>query len=177
MGSVDEVGTFLALRREGAVNELVVDAHGALVGVRVGERLAVNGACLVVSRVVGARVFFRISDEVALHSSIADAAQGNPVNVERLKPEGGCFAGRIDNVGTVSGIRQEGEHVVYDVAVAGAVGLEAGDLVAVDGVALPVCRLTGLGFSARFHSRVRGTTNLASKRLGDAVNLEYVMPQ
>lgn len=144
-----------------------------------GDSVAVNGVCLtVVSRDRGA---FQadISPETARITTLGALRPGTLVNLERpLKADarlGGHFVqGHVDAVGTLTGLRHDGEchwiSVSYPAALAAYI-VHKGSI-AVDGISLTVAVLDGRSFDVQIVPFTWEHTNLKGSAERDAVNIE-----
>jgi len=144
-----------------------------------GDSVAVNGVCLtVVSR---DRDAFQadISPETARVTTLGALRPGTLVNLERpLKADarlGGHFVqGHVDAVGTLTGLRHDGEchwiSVSYPAALAAYI-VHKGSI-AVDGISLTVAVLDGLSFDVQIVPFTWEHTNLKGSAERDAVNIE-----
>lgn len=144
-----------------------------------GDSVAVNGVCLtVVSR---DRDAFQtdISPETARVTTLGSLRPGTLVNLERpLKADarlGGHFVqGHVDAVGSLTGLRHDGEchwmTVSYPAALAAYI-VHKGSI-AVDGISLTVAALDGLSFDVQIVPFTWEHTNLKGATGRDAVNIE-----
>jgi len=119
-------------------------------GVKRGESIAVNGACLTVARVVQGGFAVDVIETTLGRTLLGELARGRRVNLERaLRASdrlGGHFVeGHVDGVATVIRGERRGDAWVYDLRVPRAVrdlALPHG-AIAVDGVSLTVNDLPG----------------------------------
>ncbi|MFD2092403.1 riboflavin synthase [Blastococcus deserti] len=155
-GIVEEVGTVVVREDRSDAAVLRIRARRVLDGVALGDSIAVNGVCLTVTGVepdgTGGGVWSTdVMAETLARSSLADAAEGQPVNLERaVTPHtrlgGHLVQGHVDGVGRVLS-RRPGEHwEVVRIALPAALAryvVEKGS-VAVDGVSLTVSAVSDL---------------------------------
>jgi riboflavin synthase len=178
-GIVEAVGTVVAAEPAGRVLRLVVEAPAITHGLRVGDSVAVRGACLTATRVDGGRVHFEAVRETLERTALASLAPGSRVNLERAmradaRLDGHVVQGHVDGVGRVRELRREGEDVRLVVACGPEVAqhLVAKGSVAVDGVSLTVVGAGDEGFDVALIPHTLAATTLGELRPGDAVNLE-----
>ena len=117
--------------------------------------------------------------ETVRRTSLAELRKGSPVNLERAltlasRLGGHIVSGHIDGVGTVAGLRQEGNALLLTVAAAPALlrGIVEKGSVALDGISLTVAAVTEETFTVSLIPHTREVTNLRAKRTGSRLNIE-----
>lgn len=86
------------------------------------------------------------------------------------------FTGIIEEVGSVTALREEGNGVVFTLSVRSVLkGLELGESVAVDGVCLTVTSRSDAEFTVQAVATTLGRTTLGEYRVGRRVNLERAL--
>lgn len=149
-------------------------------GVRRGESIAVDGACLTVER--PGRGWFEVHVVATSldRTGFARYAAGRRVNLERAirageRLGGHLVQGHVDGMGAVIGVADRGDARLLDIAVPDAVGAVSIPLgsITVDGVSLTVNALPrpGVVQVSLIPETLRKTT-LDERRVGDAVHLE-----
>ncbi len=174
-GIVEELGTV----REASANRLVMGARTVLAGTKVGDSMAVSGACLTVVELTDDAFAVDLSAETLARTSLGSLAAGDPVDLERaLTPEsrmGGHFVqGHVDGVGTVATFGGTPEERVLTVEVPAALAryiVEKG-FVALDGISLTVTGVRDIAFSVAVIPYTFEHTVLRSRKAGDPVNIE-----
>ena len=174
-GIVEEVGT---VRRVGG-GTLSIDAEEILTDVRLGDSIAVNGVCLTVTSFDKNHFEADVMPETVRRTSLAELRRGSLVNLERAltlasRLGGHIVSGHIDGVGTVAGLRQEGNALLLTVAAAPALlrGIVEKGSVALDGISLTVAAVTEETFTVSLIPHTREVTNLRAKRAGSRLNIE-----
>jgi hypothetical protein len=121
-GLVEEVGRVSSIGK-GEMLRLSISAGRVSDGVRAGDSVCVNGACLTVGEVDGGTLTFFAMPETLRRTALGDLAVGSPVNLERAVSAGSRFGGHIvqghvDGVLGVRGarggaplLRAEGQHL------------------------------------------------------------------
>jgi riboflavin synthase alpha subunit len=150
-----------------------------LADVRLGESIAVNGACLTVSRVAPGVVGFDISPETLKKTTLGSAVKGGAVNLERAlrlsdRLGGHLMSGHVDAAGRIVALKGSGsgrEMAVLFPAELRRYLVPKGS-VAVEGVSLTIAALHGCRATLALVPHTLKSTNLAKKRVGDRVNLE-----
>ena len=178
-GIVETVGEVAALEPRGELTRVAIEAPAVVEGVRVGDSVALNGACLTVTAVSGSRLDFQAVKETLDLTSLGDLGVGSRINVERAmradgRLDGHIVQGHVDGTGTVRALERHGDDVRLYVDC----GPEVSDYlvpkgsVAVDGVSLTVVGARADGFDVALIPHTLAVTTLGEKRPRDRVNLE-----
>lgn len=178
-GIVEAVGRVRALRPQGAKAELVVEAPDIAAGVRIGDSVAVNGACLTVTAARDGALHFEAVQETLERTSLGRLAAGRAVNLERAlradgRLDGHLVQGHVDGVGRVRELRRAGDDVRLFVACEPAFAellVEKGS-VAIEGVSLTVVGVEAAGFDVALIPHTLAATTLGALEPGAALNLE-----
>ena len=147
--------------------------------VRVGDSVAVNGACLTVVGTRGGLLRFDVLNETVERTNLGTLQAGHLVNLERpLRAEGrldGHFVqGHVDATGCVRRWEKSGKDFVLEVSVPRRLMkfiVEKGSI-AIDGISLTVAGLGRDRIRVWIIPHTCQITNLASRQVGDLVNLE-----
>ena len=151
-------------------------------GLREGESVAVNGACLTV--VVARRREWEaeIGPETARVTSLGGLTSGSLVNLERAMRADGRFGGHlvlghVDGTGTIQAVRAEADFSWVTVGFPDQLAplLIPRGSIAVDGISLTVAAIGGSSFEVQVVPFTWAHTNLRGLRPGDRVNLECDM--
>jgi riboflavin synthase len=144
-----------------------------------GDSLAVNGVCLTVVTADADHVDCDVGPETARVTTLAGLRPDEPLNLERpVRPDGrfgGHFVqGHVDGTGRVARIRGDGDAHWLTVSFSAALApyLVPKGSIALDGISLTVAALTEGTFDIMIVPYTWEQTNLRSRRVGDAVNLE-----
>jgi riboflavin synthase len=178
-GIVEAVGRVRALRPQGAKAELVVEAPELAAGVRIGDSVAVNGACLTVTAARDGALHFEAVQETLDRTSLGRLAAGRGVNLERAlradgRLDGHLVQGHVDGVGRVRELRRAGDDVRLFVSCEPAFAellVEKGS-VAIEGVSLTVVGVEPAGFDVALIPHTLAATTLGALEPGAALNLE-----
>jgi riboflavin synthase len=178
-GIIEAVGTIAALEPRGSQVGVVVEAPKVVPGVRIGDSIAVNGACLTVTRIEGARLHFDAVRETLERTSLGDQCVGARVNVERAmradgRLDGHIVQGHVDGTGRVDALERAGDDVHFAVRCGPEIAryLVPKGSVAIDGVSLTVVGVSDTGFDVALIPHTLAETNLGDRKPGDRVNLE-----
>ena len=181
-GIVEDTGRLESLERRTAAWRLVVGAPGAVSRVGTGDSVAVNGCCLTVVGREDGRLHFDLLEETLRLTHFPRLGAGARVNLERSLAVGdrlgGHFVtGHVDGVGEIEAYEPRGaDHYlrVRGPAASGRLLIHKGSI-AVDGISLTVAEVSGDAFAAWIIPHTRAVTDLAEKKRGDWVNLEFDM--
>jgi riboflavin synthase len=144
-----------------------------------GDSVAVNGVCLTATRIADGHFSADVMHETLRRSSLAEAREGTPVNLELpLRPTdrlgGHVVQGHVDGVGTVRETRTDGFSRVVEITAPPDIlryVVEKGSI-AVDGVSLTVADVDDEHFSVALIPETLERTNLGNAVPGTPVNLE-----
>jgi len=174
-GIVEELGAVIARTTEA----LVIRARTVLDGVRIGDSIAVNGACLTV--VASGEDWFRVDvvPETWSRTNLGESAVGAPVNLERSLAAngrvGGHFVqGHIDGVASVEALTPLGNEVLARFCVEPQIAryIVNKGFIALDGVSLTVVEAGADWFTIALVPHTRQVTTLGVRRVGERVNVE-----
>lgn len=178
-GIIEAVGAVKSVEKRGAFGRIFIESALDLSGVKIGDSMAVCGACLTVTGLWG-RVFSAdLSDETLRLTTLGGLKANDKVNIELpltlSRPVGGhLVTGHIDGVGTIRKKALKGDSMDIEVSVPqGVLGqiVKKGS-VAVEGISLTVAEVTPDGFRAAIIPHTLKNTNLRDKPEGARVNIE-----
>ena len=180
-GLIEDVGTLLERRPVGRSAKLRIRSGLPLGEIRVGDSIAVNGACLTVEAidVASHSLAFHCLNETLSRTNLATAAAGSPLNLERAlrlgdRLAGHLVAGHVDATAAI--LRLERREDDIELTVASPADLQ--DLlvpkgsIAVNGISLTIASLQAESFSVRLIPHTWECTSLRQAQPGDLVNLE-----
>lgn len=178
-GLVAELGTVQRLARQGSSYHLTVGAKKVLDNLKIGDSVAVNGACLTVVRMDEGGFTADVMPETVRLTNIGSLQPGSKVNLERTLRlcdglDGHIVSGHVEGLGTISEQRPEGIAVVVTIATPPELLkyiIKKGSI-AIDGISLTVTEVTDTSFSVSLIPHTAKETTLGLKKVGDSVNLE-----
>ena len=178
-GLVAELGTVQRLARQGSSYHLTVGAKKVLADLKIGDSVAVNGACLTVVRMDEGGFTADVMPETVRLTNIGSLQPGSKVNLERTLRlcdglDGHIVSGHVEGLGTISEQRPEGIAVVVTIATPPELLkyiIKKGSI-AIDGISLTVTEVTDTSFSVSLIPHTAKETTLGFKKVGDSVNLE-----
>lgn len=178
-GIVETVGSVVDVAARGESVKLTIDAKEVAEGVRIGDSIAVGGACLTVVAAENGRLAFEAVRETLARTALAELRAGSRVNLERAmradaRLDGHIVQGHVDETGRVRELRRRGEDVQLFVACSAAFAacLVPKGSVAIDGVSLTVVDVADEGFDVVLIPHTLAVTTLGGLRGGERVNLE-----
>ncbi len=177
-GIVSAVGT---VRQAGRSDDgLTLKIGAPYRGVRRGESLAVDGACLTVTHVGKGWFAAHVIETTLGRTLFGDYVRGRKVNLERAlrvgdRLGGHIVQGHVDSIGRVRRVHRQGDAWLVDIEVP--IGIERVSVpfgsIAVDGVSLTINAMPGPGLiQVSLIPFTFEHTTLGSKSPGDAVHIE-----
>ena len=174
-GIVEEVGR-VASRSD---YRLEINAGKTLSGVKTGDSIAVNGACLTVVDFDARSFAVDLAPETLRRTALGQAGPGRAVNLERAlaasdRMGGHIVQGHIDATGVITGIAPEADCYILEIEAPASLApyiVEKG-FIAVDGISLTVVQRAGNRFTISVIPFTMRNTNLQERAVGDGVNLE-----
>lgn len=181
-GLIEEVGRVVRMERGGASARLTVAADFPSDEVRLGDSIAVNGACLTVVAQANGTFTFDVSPETVSRTAFRQLKTGSPVNLERAlrlsdRLDGHLVSGHVDCVATIAERRELSGNIVYTFRIPREFirYVAAKGSVAIDGISLTVNSVADDSFSVNVIPLTAARTTLAQKKAGDEVNVETDM--
>jgi len=174
-GIVEEVGVVAKISDIG----MTVRAAKVTEDLKLGDSIAVNGACLTAVSFDRTEFSVDLSPETMRRTSLDQLSVGGPVNLERAllasdRMGGHIMQGHVDGTGRVMSTKRDGDSTVFRIRVPKRLQryiVEKG-FVAVDGISLTVVKRGASSFTLAVIPYTLKNTNLASLSVGDRVNLE-----
>lgn len=179
-GLVETLGTVTRLTSDGTLmRNLEIDAEPLLEGARIGDSVAINGACLTIVSLESQRMAFEAGPETLKKTNLGELKQGDRVNLERAlrvgdRMGGHMVQGHVDGVGQISRRHREGEWetIWFSCPPELAEQMVPKGSIAVDGISLTLVDVTENAFSVALIPHTLAVTTLGFKKVGASVNLE-----
>jgi riboflavin synthase len=178
-GLVEEVGAVRRLERRGDGGRLSVRAHKVLEGTRIGDSIAVSGACLTVVDLQRDGFTVDCMPETLSLTTLGSASSGTLVNLERSLAVGGragghLVLGHVDATGELLVVTRgtPAWELRFSLPEVIAACVAPKGSIAIDGVSLTVIRLTASGFDVGVIPHTLQETSLGLLAPGSRVNLE-----
>ncbi|HTQ97460.1 MAG TPA: riboflavin synthase [Candidatus Acidoferrum sp.] len=178
-GIVEHLGIVESLKLNAQGGRLTIDAPDVAPNLAISNSIAVNGCCLTVVELTNKHFSADLSAETLRKTSLGEWKPGIQVNLEQPmtagKEFGGHFVlGHVDTIGRVTRLEPEGENWFYGVEVpeSFAKNIVPQGSITIDGISLTVARWDGRVAEIAVIPFTYEHTNIKSRKLGDAVNLE-----
>ncbi len=178
-GLVEEVGTVRTLQRIGDGGRLSIRARRVVEGTRVGDSIAVDGACLTVVETRADGFVVECMAETLSHTTLGKTESGREVNLERSLSVGGRLGGHlvlghVDAVAEILSVTRGGQawglRVSLPEAVRGCVAPKGS--IALDGISLTVVEVDSGSFTVGIIPHSLHETTLRAVDTGQRVNVE-----
>ena len=174
-GIVEEVGIVKDLKGQ----RLVVQAQKVMADLKLGDSIAVNGACLTVVQRADNTFIVELSPETLRRTSLGVLSVGDGINLERPlavtdRLGGHIVQGHVDATGSITSNKPDGDCVILRIRSPKRLMpyiVEKG-FITVDGISLTVVKRGASSFTLSVIPYTLQNTNLLSKTVGDRVNLE-----
>jgi len=181
-GIIEHSGKIKQIKRQVNSAVIVVDIGRLSDGVKSGDSIAINGACLTVTQIKGNEVNFDVSTETLSKTTIGELRVSDKVNVERSlrmgdKLGGHFVSGHVDGVGVIAKKETEtGQCTMwFSVSEELAVMMIKKGSVSVDGISLTIVELKEKAFSVALIPYTLEETTLGFKQVGQKANIETDM--
>lgn len=178
-GLITELGSVVALERQGESFHLTVAAVKVMENLKIGDSVAVNGVCLTVVKKSSGSFTADVMPETVRLTNIGELQPGSRVNLERTLRlcdglDGHIVTGHVEGQGMIKSRVPEGIAVVVTIETEARLLkyiLPKGSI-AIDGISLTVTQVTDSSFSVSLIPHTAKETTLGFKAVGDKVNLE-----
>lgn len=178
-GIIEGLGTIKRLSMKGTDAVLEIEAGIEMADVRLGDSIAVNGACLTVTAKNQNIVHADVSAETLDKTNLKRMHPGSKVNLEKSLRVGGYLGGHfvlghVDGTGRILSKTQKSGSVIFAIQTDEALAryiVEKGS-VAIDGISLTINKVENGRFYANIIPHTAEKTTLLVKKEGDLVNIE-----
>ena len=181
-GIIEGLGTVVSVVPGQQGQALTIGADFDLTGTKLGDSIAVDGACLTAVKLSGRQFTADVSPESLRRTTLGDLRSGARVNLERAlrlgdRLDGHLVSGHIDGIGRVNERRREGNAIIIRIDVPKTLSrymIEKGS-VAVAGASLTINRCDDAGFDVSIIPHTAHLTTVGTSRVGTRVNIETDM--
>ncbi|HOM69578.1 MAG TPA: riboflavin synthase [Smithellaceae bacterium] len=178
-GIIEGLGTIKRLSMKGADAVLEIEAGIEMADVRLGDSIAVNGACLTVTAKNQNIFHADVSAETLDKTNLKQMHPGSKVNLEKSLRVGGYLGGHfvlghVDGTGRILSKTQKSGSVIFAIQTDEALAryiVEKGS-VAIDGISLTINKVENGRFYVNIIPYTAEKTTLLVKKEGDLVNIE-----
>ena len=178
-GIVEELGKIRSIQVKSQDATLEIQASDVLSDAKVGDSIAVDGACLTIRFLTPEAFTVDVSAETLRRTTLGERKVGDPVNLERSlrlsdRLGGHLVLGHVDEVATICGWKDEGDASLMQVTISSATKpyIAYKGSVTVDGVSLTVSNVHADAFEVALIPHTKDVTTFGTKRIGAKVNLE-----
>lgn len=178
-GIVEEIGHIRRIIKRNRAERLTVSCNRVLEGTKIGDSIAVNGACLTVVSMTDDSFDADVTPETMRRTAFSLFRPGSPVNLERAlrlcdRLGGHIMMGHVDGVGHILSMEKEDNALNISISLDRKwmrYIIEKGS-VAVDGISLTVAKRENGAFGIALIPHTGEETALLEKHPGDPVNIE-----
>ncbi|MCP4681415.1 MAG: riboflavin synthase [Desulfobacterales bacterium] len=181
-GIIEGLGTVKHIRSQGLGKTLTIEADFELDRSKVGDSIAVNGACLTAVSISGKRFEADVAPETLSRTTLERAKIGERVNLERAlcfsdRLDGHLVSGHIDGVGSIKKRTNKGNAIIISIGAPESLThyMILKGSVAVDGISLTINSWSQNSFDVSIIPHTAGLTSVGFKRIGEPVNIETDM--
>lgn len=181
-GLVEEVSTIQVLATHGSGARLFLLCEKILDDLKIGDSVAINGACQTVVSIERNKVCFEAAQETLKLTNLSELKQGDKVNLERAMAANGRFgghfvSGHIDGMGKFIKKDFDGMAYIFQFEAPDEIAkyvLKKGSI-CINGVSLTIATVEGNIFTVSIIPHTLDSTNLKDLKPNSNVNLEADM--
>ena len=178
-GIIQGMGAVRRMTKKGEDAQLLIDAPLELEDVKIGDSVAVNGACLTVTAKSDHDFTADVSAETLARTNLRVLKAGDRVNLEKALRmndflSGHIVLGHVDGMGTIREKNVKSQSIIFGVEVEGALTryvVEKGSIT-IDGISLTVNSYDKNRFYVNVIPHTAQVTTLGIRKVGDGVNIE-----
>lgn len=181
-GIIEGFGTIRDIRPTGLGTRFRIEAGFDLERTKIGDSIAVNGACLTAVTINGRIFEVDVAPETVAMTTFKKAVIGEVVNLERAlrlsdRLDGHLVSGHVDGTGTIASKKRLSNAVIVSIKVPESLSnymIKKGS-VAIDGISLTINQVTPSGFEVSIIPHTAEITTIGFKEAGSPVNIETDM--
>ena len=181
-GIIEGFGILKAISTSGQGKKLTIEADFSLKEVKIGDSIAVNGACLTAVKINNNIFEVDAAPETISKTSLSTANIGCRLNLERAlrlsdRIDGHLVSGHIDGTGIIKNKTVLSNAVIVTINISNTISdyiIEKGS-VAVDGISLTINSCGPDFFEVSIIPHTAKLTTIGFKTVGDIVNIETDM--
>jgi len=181
-GIIESFGAIKQIMASGEGRVLNIDCDLDLTDTKIGDSIAVNGACLTVVGIEKSGFKVDMAPETVERTTFKSLTKGSRVNIERAlrlsdRIDGHLVSGHVDGTGSIASIIRKSNAVIIKIDVLPELGsdmIEKGS-VAVEGISLTVNKCSDTNFEVSIIPHTAAITTIGLKQVGDKVNIETDM--
>jgi riboflavin synthase len=181
-GIIEGLGIIQRISSSGRGKRLTIEADFNLDGTKIGDSIAVSGACLTAVTLEGRRFTADVSPETVSKTTFSKANIGDKVNLERAlrlsdRLDGHLVSGHIDGIGIIRQRKTLDNAMIITIGIPEILSrymIPKGS-VAADGISLTVNRCDTQSFDVSIIPHTAKLTTIGFKNIGEDVNIETDM--
>jgi len=178
-GIIEGLGTISGIKPSGQSRRMAINADYELDNTKIGDSIAVNGACLTVVSFTEKRFEVDVSPETVTKTTLGKAKMGDRVNLERAlrisdRIDGHLVSGHIDGIGAIKSKKTQENAIIINFNIKESIAyyiIKKGSI-AVDGISLTVNECDNVSFQVSIIPHTAKLTTLGFKKVSDSVNVE-----
>ena len=181
-GIIEGLGTIKSIAPAAGGSRMRIQADFPMEGLRIGDSVAVSGACLTAVTFEHQIFEVDVSPETMAKTTLGQAKVGHRVNLEQAlrfgdRLGGHLVSGHIDGIGVIRAKRPAANAVifVFEIPESLARYVVAKGSIAVDGISLTVNACDRASFEVSIIPHTARVTTVGLKNVGDRVNIETDM--
>ena len=178
-GIVEELGTIRSIQVNPQGATVEIQATEVLSDAKVGDSIAVDGACLTIRFRTSETFTVDVSAETLRRTTLGERKIGEQVNLERSlrlsdRLGGHLVLGHVDEVATIRAWKEEGDASVMQITMSRTTQRYVAykGSITIDGVSLTVSNVFADAFEVTLIPHTKAVTTFGAKRSGAKVNLE-----
>ncbi|MDA8139401.1 MAG: riboflavin synthase [Desulfobacteraceae bacterium] len=178
-GIIEGMGTITGVRPAGEAKAIAVTADFELEATRIGDSIAVNGACLTVTALEGRRFTADVSPETLSRTTFAAVKTGERVNLERAlrlsdRLDGHLVSGHVDGLAELKSSERAANAIILRFSAPPELTryMITKGSVAVDGISLTINGCDDEGFTVSIIPHTAKLTTIGLKGVGARFNIE-----
>ncbi len=178
-GIVEGLGELVKIAGLAKGKRFFIKAPFDLKDTRLGDSIAVNGACLTVTGIEGQVFSVDLSPETLSRTTLGEQGVGAKLNLERAlrlgdRLGGHLVTGHVDGIGQIVSRKEQGDFIFFTLRIPEGLSnyvVDKGSIV-VDGISLTVNSIEGDLVHLAIIPHTAKLTTMGFRRAGDRVNIE-----
>ncbi len=176
-GIIEQVGTISAVNANASGMQITVSLEDDFTTTKIGDSIAINGACLTVTKITSKQLHFDVMNESIAKTTLITLKCGDKVNVERALKADGRFdghivSGHIDYTAKVCKINHDGFARRITIQIQDNQYFVSKGSVTIDGISLTIAECDEQFVTVSIIPHTNDNTTLKQLKCGDEVNIE-----
>lgn len=178
-GIVEEIGTITHIKNGVKSSKLIINCNKVLETTEIGDSICTNGVCLTVTNINKGTFEADVMAETIRKSNLNTLKIGSKVNLERAlslitRLGGHLVSGHIDGIGYIKDLKREDSAIWITIKTSVDIlrYIVYKGSITIDGISLTIAYVDDDVFKVSIIPHTLQQTILASKNIGDSVNLE-----